>query len=188
MSTKNNQIDFISQTNQEHTEGKRNSYVAVPLKYEYKNYSGEYRYCIYTQLTEEEPKKLHGAEIEKYEPYLIMSWEQYEVRADFIRNEDKFKKRNSRSEGLYGYEDGKTECIHSELRETDVLEQVVSNFEVNRLMEALEKLTPTQKRRVIARFFEKKSSRTIAAEEGVNYSKVDNSINAALKKLKNLLT
>ena len=56
--------------------------------------------------------------------------------------------------------------------------------EYKAVVEALEILTPIQKRRVIAHFYHAKSSRTIAAEEGVNYSKVDNSINAALKKMK----
>ena len=45
------------------------------------------------------------------------------------------------------------------------------------------KLTSTQRRRLYAHLVEGKSSRTIAKEEGVNYSKVDKSIAAGIKKI-----
>lgn len=173
---------------QKNTEGKkRKHFIAVQLRYEYWDYTDEYRYCIYTRLPKAVLLSMYGEELKKYEPYIILDWECYKVRMDFVRNDEKFKKRRQRTEGLYGYEDGVTECIHSVLQVSDVMETVSIRIEVHRLAEALNQLTQVQKHRVIAHFIEGKSSRTIAAEEGVNYSKVDNSIKAALKKLRKIL-
>ena len=183
----NNKYRNIPQTTRKNETRGCEHFVVVQLKYEYQNYTDEYGYCIYTRLSEECFLNTYGEEAKKYEPYIILNWELYEVRADYIRNEEKFKKRRQRTEGRYGYEDGTSECVHRELQISDVEEKVIVRIENQRLMKALDQLTPTQKRRVTAYFIEGKSSRAIAAEEGVNYSKVDNSIKAALKKLKEIL-
>lgn len=162
-------------------------FVAVSLKYEYLGYSGEYCYCIYTDLTAEELVRLYGADVQKYEPYLILTLEQYEARAEFVKNNERYKKRRMRREEYFGYQDGLSESVHHELQTPDIAGDVVTADENARLMGALDQLTPTQKRRVLAYFFEDKSTRKIAEDEGVNYSKVDNSIHGALKKLKKFL-
>ena len=59
--------------------------------------------------------------------------------------------------------------------------------EICRMKEALSRLKPIQRDRLIKFFFKKKSSRTIAKEEGVAYSAVDKSIAIAIKNLKKLL-
>ena len=85
--------------------------------------------------------------------------------------------------------DGEFEEHHPELSaEDDIVEQLCLKEEKQCIKRAIDKLTDTQKRRVIAYFFENKSSREIAIEEGVNYSKIEKSINLALKKLKNILS
>lgn len=161
----------------------RKHFVAVQLRYEYWDYIDEYRYCIYTRLPKEVFLKKYGEEAKRYEPYILLDWECYKARVDFVRNEWKFEKRRQRNESLYAYEDGETERYNPRLMTGDTCEKLLVILDNRRLMEALEQLTPTQKRRIMAHYFEGKSSRVIAKEEGVNYSKVDKSIKAALKKL-----
>lgn len=55
---------------------------------------------------------------------------------------------------------------------------------LERLEEALANLTPTQARRIRARFFEKKKFRKIAEDEGTSASQVSRSISGAVKKLR----
>lgn len=50
--------------------------------------------------------------------------------------------------------------------------------------EAMTTLTPTQARRIRARFMDRKKIREIAADEGTSASRVSESIRAAIKKLK----
>lgn len=165
-------------------------YEAVCLKYEYPDYKGEYRYVIYTPMTEEELIEKHSKGLKKYEPYIIVAGELFREYVLITRDEDRQHKEKVKHEAPFNYEDEK--CTQAETQEEENASEVIIAMqeeqqriaEYKAVVEALEILTPIQKRRVIEHFYHAKSSRTIAAEEGVNYSKVDNSINAALKKMR----
>lgn len=165
-------------------------YEAVCLKYEYPDYEGEYRYVIYTPMTKEKLIEKHSKALKKYEPYFVVAGELFREYVLLTRAEDRQHKEKIKHEAPFNYEDEK--CTRAETQEEENTSEVVIAMQEKQqriedykaVVEALEILTATQKRRVIARFYHAKSSRTIAAEEGVNYSKVDNSINAALKKMK----
>ena len=165
-------------------------YEAVCLKYEYPDYKGEYRYVIYTPMTKEELIEKHSNSLKKYEPYFIVAGELFREYVLLTMAEDRQQKEKIKHEAPFNYEDEK--CTQAETQEEENASDVVIAMQEEQqrikdykaVVEALEILTPIQKRRVIAHFYHSKSSRTIAAEEGVNYSKVDNSINAALKKMK----
>ena len=168
-------------------------YEAVCLRYEYPDYEGEYRYVIYTPMTKEELIEKHSKGLKKYEPYIIVAGELFREYVLITRDEDRQHKEKVKHEAPFNYEDEK--CTQAETQEEENASDVVIAMQGEQqrikdykaVVEALEILTPIQKRRVIAHFYHAKSSRTIAAEEGVNYSKVDNSINAALKKMKRYL-
>ena len=165
-------------------------YEAVCLKYEYPGYEGEYRYAIYTPLAKEKLIEKYSKALKKYEPYIIVEGELFSEYVLLTRAEDRRHKKKVKHEAPFNYEDEK--CTRAETQEEENASEVVIAMQEEQqrikdyeaVVEALEILTPIQKRRVIAHFYHAKSSRTIAAEEGVNYSKVDNSINAALKKMK----
>jgi len=172
------------------------SYEAKALKYEYRNYDGEYRFVIYTPLTEEELLEKFSDELKKYEPYCIASGEVFKEYVSLTQREDRVRKNKINNETIWGYEDAVSECINAELQDEENVpsEIVVTLYEAKERLEkyklvrkAFCVLTPTQERRIIARFYEGKSARTIAEEEGVNYSKVYKSIEAALKKMKNFI-
>ena len=77
--------------------------------------------------------------------------------------------------------------FHPELVEDTIEEDVFNSIEIHKLKEAIKKLNQKQKERLIKFFFDGKSTRTIAKEEGVAYSAVDKSIANALKNLKKFL-
>ena len=125
----------------------------------------------------------------KYTPFVLLSVAQGEVITEYQNAEAKERMRKLRFGHPFDINDGEFEEHHPELStEDDIVEQLCLKEEKQCIKRAIDKLTDIQKRRVIAYFFENKSSREIAIEEGVNYSKIEKSINLALKKLKNILS
>lgn len=95
--------------------------------------------------------------------------------------------RAVRKHDFYNFEDNEIESHHAELVTDDFEENFFRNEEEQALRKAIQQLKPIQKERLIKYYFEGKSSRQIANEEGVNYSKVEKSINVALENLKKFL-
>ena len=139
----------------------------INLSYEYPGYTGEEKWAIITDLTEEELIEKYEEIISSYRPFIVLSSMFGSVRADFIRNEDKFSKRAKRSISIFDFSE-ETEEHHPEIAANDLEEE------------------PIQRERLIKYFFEGKSLLQIAAEEGKSYSTVYESYQAALKKLKKI--
>lgn len=59
--------------------------------------------------------------------------------------------------------------------------------EIEKIHQAIQKLKPIQKERIIKFFFEDKRMRQIAEEEGINHSAVSKSIAYAIENLKKFL-
>ena len=68
----------------------------IDFKYEYPGYAGDVRYGIITSLTEEELEEKYPSIVCKYKPYIILSLEIGDARADFVRNENKYLMRRIR--------------------------------------------------------------------------------------------
>ena len=140
-------------------------------------------------MTEEEIWIKYPDVIRKYNPHILLSISQGDVIRKYQRNEAKHRMRMMRCGHAFDINDGEFEEHHPEFAVVeDVVEQLYLQEEKQRIRKAIETLTDIQKRRILAYFFDGKTSREIAAEEGVNYSKVEKSINLALKKLKILLS
>ena len=107
------------------------------------------------------------------------------VRADFIRNEDKFSKRAKRSISIFDFSE-ETEEHHLEVAANDLEEEAISNETAEQVQAAIAQLKSIQRERLIKYFFEGKSLLQMAAEEGKSYSTVYESYQAALKKLKKI--
>lgn len=165
----------------------------INLKYEYQGYTGDEKWAIVSELTEKELSEKYPDVIERYIPFVLLSAEQGQTIAEFNTNEDKHRKRLHRTGDIFGYDDEVSSQFHSELCTYDddpdeIRERIAEGFIHERsialIQEGFETLTEVQKRRVKAVFFEGKTHRQVALEEGVNYSKVDKSIIQSLKKLK----
>ena len=157
----------------------------INLSYEYPGYTGEEKWAIITDLTEEELIEKYEEIISSYRPFIVLSSMFGSVRADFIRNEDKFSKRAKRSISIFDFSE-ETEEHHPEIAANDLEEEAISNETAEQVRDAIAQLKPIQRERLIKYFFEGKSLLQIAAEEGKSYSTVYESYQAALKKLKKI--
>lgn len=165
----------------------QNECKVINLKYEYEGYIGKEQWAIISVLTEKEILERYSEFIGDYIPFLTLSPAFGEIRDEFRRNEKKHHMRSVRSVDAFGYEDERTEQHHPELI-ADTLEASFLKSETEKdLLEAIEKLKPIQRERLIKYYFQEKNASQIAKEEGVSSQAVDKSLVAAIENLKKLL-
>ena len=118
---------------------------------------------------------------------MLLSKDMGEVFAEFNRNEDKFYKRMRRDD-VYGFEDGTTERYNIKCCVPDFAEALFRECFPQQLVEkAFALLTPIQQSRVKQHIFGKKSFAKIAASEGKAKNTIQESYDAAIKKMKKFL-
>ena len=156
----------------------------IDLRHEYPGFIGDTNWAVITDLSKEELEKVFDPQLEAYRPYLILSPAEGEILADFNRNEDKHAKRQARSGEAFGYEEGTSETIHAEMVSDTLLDDVLMDFDIQKLKKSLDLLPKVQRRRVELYFFQDMTLAEVAAAEGVNVNAVNKSIKAALKALK----
>ncbi len=166
----------------------------VDMVLEYgEDYVGEERYIIVSSLSREEMLTKYAPIISDYEPFAVAPAQFASVQQDYNRNECKHRYRMKCCNDLYSYDDDLMEIFHPELqcrddyfyeKEERHKKEKIRELQKAMLTEGLTTLTETQRRRVIAKYYENKTSRAIAKEEGVNYSAVDQSLELAIKKLR----
>lgn len=159
----------------------------INLRYEYKGYNGDISWAIISNLTKDEILEKYHPIVSDYIPFIVLTPAFGDVRDEYRRNEKKFQMRATRKHDFYNFEDSEIELHHAELVTDDLEENFFKSEDGQALRKAIQQLKPIQKERLIKYYFEGKSSRQIAKEEGVNYSKVEKSINVALKNLKKFL-
>ncbi len=162
----------------------------IETKYEYPQYTGVEKWIIITDLTEEELNSKYAEQIKPLRPFIILARSFGEVRDDFRRNEKKHYMRSVRSCSIYDFSE-ETEEHHPEIVTYSLEDEILMNEEEQLLAQKMElvqaaisQLKPIQRDRLVKFFFDGKSMREIAEEEGVNHSAVSKSINAAIKKVK----
>lgn len=147
------------------------------LNYPKKNYMG----CIPTEMR-------------RYSPFLLLSVEQGKAIADFKLNEDKYRKRSINNEDYFGYSEGLTENLHTEAIVSDFVEQQ-ENEEYCKMREELKQrlfdqaiasLTEKQRRHLLLRYVEGKTSVEIAREEGISEQAVRKNTQTAIRKFEKI--
>lgn len=164
----------------------------ISLKYEYGIDSSLPQWAIISSLTENEIMNLFPKQASRYAPFVALTPMMGKAMQKYTQNEDKHRKRKLRSIDIYGYDDELSPQFHGELccvdeffSENERVEQEIQyNLQLATLRKGIDQLSEIQKRRLKAVYFEGKTSREIAKEEGVNYSAVDKSIMQALKKIR----
>ena len=165
----------------------------VETKYEYPHYTGIEKWIIITDLTVEELKSKYAEQIALLKPFIVLSRSFGTVRDEFRRNEKKHYMRSVRSCSIYDFgeetEEHHPEIVTYSLEEEILLkEEYLLNCErLEKVQDAISHLKAIQRERLIKFFFNGKSMREIAEEEGVNHSTVSKSINAAINKLKKFI-
>ena len=165
----------------------QNECKVINMKYEYNGFAGDEQWAIISDLSETEILKKYLPLVKEYIPFIVLTPAFGDVRDDFRKNERKHQMRTARSVDSFNYEDGEMEIHHPELISNDFERQFFKSEEEKALRNAIMKLKPIQRERLIKYYFEGKSSRKIADEEGVAYSAVDKSIAAAIENLKKFL-
>lgn len=158
----------------------------INLNYEYPGYTGEEKWAIISDLTEEDIMRKYAELIQPYSPFLLLNSSFGEVRKDYIRNEKKHQMRAIRSIHIFDI-DEEFEEHHPEVAIQSYEDEYEYQVEIEKLHQAIQKLKPIQKERIIKFFFEDKSMRQIAEEEGINHSAVSKSIAYAIENLKKFL-
>ena len=159
----------------------------IKLGYEYPGYTGKEKYGIISDLSYEQITERYAPIVDCYLPFVLLSKDMGEVFAEFNRNEDKFYKRMRRDD-VYGFEDGMTERYNIECCVPDFTEALFRECFPQRLVEkAFLLLTPIQQSRVKQHIFGKKSFAKIAALEGKAKNTIQESYDAAIKKMKKFL-
>ena len=178
----------ITSNNKKGQDGKK--YKVINLKYEYEGYGGNEKWAIISELSEKELYGLYPDEMRRYSPFLLLSVEQGKAIADFKLNEDKYRKRSINNEDYFGYSEGLTENLHTEAIVSDFVEQQ-ENEEYCKMREELKQrlfdqaiasLTEKQRRHLLLRYVEGKTSVEIAREEGISEQAVRKSTQTAIRK------
>lgn len=108
-----------------------------------------------------------------------------ENRLEFNRHEE--RKRDHRGNYSYGAQSGFVDAHVLELYK-DPERVVIQKVALEALDKAIATLNECQRSRLVKRFYEDKSYREIAKEEGVDVHAVENSIQRAVKNLRKQLT
>ncbi len=168
----------------------KNECKVIRLDAEYKGYTGDTKYAIITDLTEDELSSRYPDEIKRYIPYVLLTREMGKAIRDYDRNEEKFAKRTARCESVFIACTEEEEALIRSLSVDD--KQAILDAESNekeakqRIIEicraALETLTPMQRDYLIRHYLHKVPLRVIAREEGKNFDTVREICCAARKK------
>ena len=79
----------------------KNDCKVIRLDAEYPGYTGDTKYAIITDLTEEELSARYPAEIKRYIPFVLLSSEMGRAIREHHRNDEKFAKRTARYESVF---------------------------------------------------------------------------------------
>ena len=147
-----------------------------------------------SELSEQELFEKYPDEVKKYIPFVLLSVEQGKAIQAYNRNEDKYRKRQNNNSDAFGYDDGTTENMHSEVSVPDFIEQQEMDDYYNRRAEekmrlfvtAMASLTEKQHKYLVMRYVDGISARDIAKAEGVAHQVVDRHILAAKKKIEKI--
>lgn len=182
----------ITSNNKKGQDGKK--YKVINLKYEYEGYGENEKWAIISELSEKELYGLYPDEMRRYSPFLLLSVEQGKAIADFKLNEDKYRKRSINNEDYFGYSEGLTENLHTEAIVSDFVEQQ-ENEEYCKMREELKQrlfdqaiasLTEKQRRHLLLRYVEGKTSVEIAREEGISEQAVRKNTQTAIRKFEKI--
>ena len=182
----------ITSNNKKGQDGKK--YKVINLKYEYEGYGGNEKWAIISELSEKELYGLYPDEMRRYSPFLLLSVEQGKAIADFKLNEDKYRKRSINNEDYFGYSEGLTENLHTEAIVSDFVEQQ-ENEEYCKMREELKQrlfdqaiasLTEKQRRHLLLRYVEGKTSVEIAREVGISEQAVRKNTQTAIRKFEKI--
>ncbi|NCC88535.1 MAG: hypothetical protein EOM05_11870 [Clostridia bacterium] len=165
-------------------------YTIFNLATEYPYLVGETSWAIISDASEKELLE-DFEELKQYKPFILFTKESWALLSDVFHesklNDNKHRMRGVRRHDLFGYIDGETELYTKETHEDVVVSEVVQKSQAEQVSKALDKLTPTQKRRINLYYFSELTLLEISNIESTSIKQVHKSIRLAKDKLKKLL-
>ena len=164
-------------------------YERFDLRIEYKNFVGDKPIVIISNLSLSQ-LIVQYPELNTSEFQLYTSAEWNEINKVFTvswRNDMKYKMRDIRHADMNGYIEGDTEQMFRNVETPNVVDEVISKLDKERLLSALNCLSENQKRRITLYYFQGLTYRQIARIDGVSDMSVRESIAGAIKKIKKFL-
>lgn len=154
------------------------------LEEEYPGWTGEEKWGIVTDFSEDALLEEYPKIMEALSPYLMLPSGYGEIRREYENNERR-SRRAKESESLFGYDED-TEVCHPALVSEDFTQELADR---ELLKEAFACITGIQKERVYKHYFLGMSLKEIAESEGEGASKnaVWESIRTALKKMRDFI-
>ena len=186
----------MSKKNRKKRNGKENrndTYVVFNLITEYGCRLNGCKYAVASRLEEEKLRKERAKELLEYEPFIYLNYELAEPMLESNRNTWRWNKRNLRSGNYIGYVDGFTNgknISDSDLVKdpADILIEREEKQERERVNEKLKRacdgLNEKQRGRIDRRFYDEKSLKEIAREDGVRVSTIEDALSRALAALR----
>ena len=169
-------------------------YKVINLKYEYEGYAGNEKWAIISELSEKELFEQYPDKMQRYSPFVLLSVEQGKVISEYAQNEDKYRKRNLNNEDWFGYSEGLTENLHTEAIVSDFVKQqedeeyyqMRDELKQQLFDQAMASLTEKQRKYLLMRYVEGKTSVEIAREEGIAEQVVRKHTQTAIKKFEKI--
>lgn len=171
-----------------------NKYKVINLKYEYEGYAGNEKWAIISELSEKELFEQYPDKMRRYVPFVLLSVEQGEAISEYVKNEDKYRKRSFKNEDFFGYSEGLTENLHSEAVVPDFVEQKEMDeyyrkrdeLKMQLFEKAIASLTAKQYKYLFMRYVERKTAVEIAKEEGISEQVVRKHSLIAIRKFEKI--
>ena len=150
---------------------------------EYPGWTGKEKYIVFSELCRKDLEARFPEITARLSPYILIDASVSKALVDYKNNEKKHQWRASAHHSSFSF-DADTEIHHpslvNECFESELLLKLL-------LHDALKKLSETQQRRVILRYFEGLSYKQIAKQEGVSLPVAFKSVGEAIKNLKNFI-
>ncbi len=156
-----------------------NDYKVIKLAKEYDNYTGEEKYAIITDLSEEELNLRYKDELEKYRPFVILSQEMYSVILESNRNDEREHKRAYRCHDAFAIDDERA-ALEANSDPAIIAE---SDDTYNHIINEMMKLPGRQGQRLYQHYVLGFSIDEIAASEGITAASVYESLSRAKKAM-----
>lgn len=160
----------------------KNDCKVINLKNEYAGYDGDVMWAIVSELSDEDLEREYKSIILIYSPYLRLTTEQYQAFRSFDSNEHKHYMRMLYYGDQYSVDEELFFVFHAEIAACDS-----ENIDWSWLYNIIDKLSLTQKRRIVKKFYYQMNNAEIAREERVSSQAIDLSVNTALNKIKKLI-
>lgn len=169
---------------------------AVNMITEYGQKLNGCKYAVASRYSRERLEELYTENLKKFIPFIYLTEDEYKPIREANNNDSKFHQREINCHAGYEYQEEISESAHECVSvladpEPDVLTRMVeiiddAAFENRKqiMKMAINSLTETQRRRILASVYNGKTNCEIAREEGSDESSIRESIDSAEKKIK----